>query len=256
MTDKPIIIDGVDVSGCSYAILPKSQCPQKAMLYAKEVSCIACKENNTKLNFCKNNHNCNYKQLQREKAEHQADHDRGQSEITRLCGELQRKTAELDKIEEVIAPYQEPLEADAFSLSGAIKSILQRKTAECEKWKSYYQLYRQNTDVIKKVHEVINSDLDYGIKFIEGGYIEKCEPLSSQELDKQVAYIINDIKNKLQIATEALEIIANQNFKYTSENICNLAQNEQIPCSNNCKYCFQQYAQHALEQIEGILNEK
>lgn len=69
MTDKPIMIDGVDVSGCSYAILPKSQCPQKAMLYAKEVSCIACKENNTKLNFCKNNHNCNYKQLQRKTAE-------------------------------------------------------------------------------------------------------------------------------------------------------------------------------------------
>ena len=69
MTDKPIIIDGVDVRGCSYAILPKSQCPQKAMLYAKEVSCIACKENNTKLNFCKNNHNCNYKQLQRKTAE-------------------------------------------------------------------------------------------------------------------------------------------------------------------------------------------
>ena len=29
----------------------------------------ACKENNTKLNFCKNNHNCNYKQLQRKTAE-------------------------------------------------------------------------------------------------------------------------------------------------------------------------------------------
>ena len=83
-------------------------------------------------------------------------------------------------------------------------------TAECEKWKSYYQLYRQNTDVIKKVHEVINSDLDYGIKFIEGGYIEKCEPLSSQELDKQVAYIINDIKNKLQIATEAMRSILDE----------------------------------------------
>lgn len=225
MTDKPIIIDGVDVSGCSYAILPKSQCPQKAMLYAKEVSCIACKENNTKLNFCKNNHNCNYKQLQREKAEHQADHDRGQSEITRLCGELQRKTAELDKIEEVIAPYQEPLEADAFSLSGAIKSILQRKTAECEELKKKLKTY-------------------FGIDN------QECWDLAFFK-DENAR-----LQSKLQLATEALEIIANQNFKYTSENICNLAQNEQIPCSNNCKYCFQQYAQHALEQIEGILNEK
>lgn len=164
MTDKPIIIDGVDVSGCSYAILPKSQCPQKAMLYAKEVSCIACKENNTKLNFCKNNHNCNYKQLQREKAEHQADHDRGQSEITRLCGELQRKTAELDKIEEVIAPYQEPLEADAFSLSGAIKSILQRKTAECEKLKKAVMTLSQGLSIhsnkLQIATEALKSILD------------------------------------------------------------------------------------------------
>lgn len=73
---------------------------------------------------------------------------------------------------------------------------------------------------------------------------------------QQRAKECEQLQHKLQIATEALEIIANQNFKYTSENICNLAQNEQIPCSNNCKYCFQQYAQHALEQIEGILNEK
>lgn len=35
----------------------------------ENLSGIACKENNTKLNFCKNNHNCNYKQLQRKTAE-------------------------------------------------------------------------------------------------------------------------------------------------------------------------------------------
>ena len=125
MTDKPIIIDGVDVSGCSYAILPKSQCPQKAMLYAKEVSCIACKENNTKLNFCKNNHNCNYKQLQREKAEHQADHDREQSEINRLCGELQRKTAECER-----------LSRDYFKQN----EWLQQRAKECEQLQHKLQL--------------------------------------------------------------------------------------------------------------------
>ena len=130
--------------------------------------------------------------------------------------QLQRKTAELDKIEEVIAPYQEPLEADAFSLSGAIKSILQRKTAEHERLCRDY--FKQNEWLQQRAKE--------------------CEQL----------------QHKLQMATEALEIIANQNFKYTSENICNLAQNEQIPCSNNCKYCFQQYAQHALEQILSLIH--
>ena len=66
---EPIIINGVDVSGCSYAILPKQQCPMKSMPYAKETSCTACKENNTKLNFCKNNSNCYYKQLKRTQQE-------------------------------------------------------------------------------------------------------------------------------------------------------------------------------------------
>lgn len=66
MTDKEIIIDGVDVSKCNYAILPKKQCPMQSMPYAKETSCIACKEHNTKRNFCKNNPNCYFKQLKRQ----------------------------------------------------------------------------------------------------------------------------------------------------------------------------------------------
>lgn len=69
MTDKEIIIDGVDVSECNYAILPKKQCPTKSMPYAKETSCIACKEHNTKRNFCKNNPNCYYKRLKRKEQE-------------------------------------------------------------------------------------------------------------------------------------------------------------------------------------------
>lgn len=70
MTDEEKIeIDGVDVGGCCYAILPKNQCPAKIKSYAKETSCIACKEHNTKLNFCKNNPNCYYKQLARKTQE-------------------------------------------------------------------------------------------------------------------------------------------------------------------------------------------
>lgn len=66
---KEVIIDGVDVSECDYAILPKKQCPAKSMPYAKETSCIACKEHNTKHNFCKNNPNCNFKRLKRKERE-------------------------------------------------------------------------------------------------------------------------------------------------------------------------------------------
>lgn len=69
MTDKEIIINGIDVSECNYAILPNKQCYMKSMFYAKETSCIACKEHNTKRNFCKNNPNCYYKQLKRKERE-------------------------------------------------------------------------------------------------------------------------------------------------------------------------------------------
>ena len=65
------IINDVEVEGCDYAILSKSRCPAKSMPYAKETSCIACKEHNTKLNFCKNNPNCYFKQLQRLKEENE-----------------------------------------------------------------------------------------------------------------------------------------------------------------------------------------
>ena len=64
MADE-IIINGVNVSKCNYTILPKKQCPMKSMPYAKETSCIACKEHNTKRNFCKNNPNCYFKQRKR-----------------------------------------------------------------------------------------------------------------------------------------------------------------------------------------------
>ena len=69
MENKQIIIDGIDVSGCTYIIPPHKQCPNKPMPYAKETSCIACKEHNTKLNFCKNNPNCYYKQYKRKEQE-------------------------------------------------------------------------------------------------------------------------------------------------------------------------------------------
>lgn len=104
MTDKPIIIDGVDVRGC------------------EEINCKVTSPSCYHLNgLCENFPNCYYKQLQRakdecirlgnertadlvqqlqqEKAAHQVDHDKGQSEITRLYGELQRKTAECEELQ-------------------------------------------------------------------------------------------------------------------------------------------------------------
>lgn len=68
MTNK-IIVDEIDVSECIYALIPKKQCPNKPMPYAKETSCAVCKEKITQHNFCKNNPNCYYKQLKRKEQE-------------------------------------------------------------------------------------------------------------------------------------------------------------------------------------------
>ena len=69
MTDKQIIIDGIDVSGCEYCLnnklKGKTHAPAKSMPYAKETSCIECKTKSTRYNFCKHNPNCYYKQLKR-----------------------------------------------------------------------------------------------------------------------------------------------------------------------------------------------
>lgn len=129
MTDKEeIMIDGVDVSECHFAILPKDSCPAKSRPYARETSCIACKEHNTILNYCKNNPNCYFKQLA-------------------------HKTQIIDEVEEVIKPYQEQIELDAFSLPIAIESILERKTQECE------ELKEKN-----KVLQKLVSELEYSVQ--------------------------------------------------------------------------------------------
>ena len=91
MTDKEqIIIDGVDVSGCHFAILPKDSCPAKSRPYARETSCIACKEYNTKLNYCKNNPNCYFKQLARKMQECE--------EKQKIIDELNKRATSLEEI--------------------------------------------------------------------------------------------------------------------------------------------------------------
>jgi len=66
---KELIINGVDVINCDYilnnSVKGKYHSPAKSMPYAKETSCIECKTNSTRYNFCKHNPDCYYKQWQR-----------------------------------------------------------------------------------------------------------------------------------------------------------------------------------------------
>lgn len=113
---KEIIIDDVDVSECDYAILPKKQCPAKSMPYAKETSCIACKEHNTKHNFCKNNPNCNFKRLKRKERELEPFKDDYFKNLdTKTIAELAKKsirlTTENRKFEDALDEIEENIKA-------------------------------------------------------------------------------------------------------------------------------------------------
>ena len=140
MTDKEIIIDGVDVSGCCYAILPKNQCPAKIMPYAKETSCIACKEHNTKLNFCKNNPNCYFKQLQRKTAE---------------CEELKKEKAEIKKYFGI----------DSKTILERLEELQERRDELSEKNISYEQALDSIVATIKDLeNENIVTFPDFSLK--------------------------------------------------------------------------------------------
>ena len=60
--NEPVYIDGINISECAYALAPVN--------YQKEISCIACKASITKLNFCKRNPDCYFKQLKRKELEY------------------------------------------------------------------------------------------------------------------------------------------------------------------------------------------
>lgn len=163
-------------------------------------------------------YNCRYKQLQRKIKQN--------DELTKI---IQERNEEIKNLNYTLYEDRElttdlvkanlkisKLERTLSSVTNKFKYDWQNKTAECEELK-------------KKKEEN------------ETFYLRKYANKDSECLELQ---------HKLRIATEALDIIANQNFN-TPNKICNLAEKELVPCTNNCKYCLQAYAQRALEQIES-----
>ena len=112
MTDKQIIID---ITGCKYSTFGGG-----------------C----TMLKTCHNNPNCYYKQLKRAEAQCEG------MFVTHTDLEMKYKAKEdlINEIEDIVKPYQTEIEAEAFSLPTAIKSILERKEQECENNKIAYQM--------------------------------------------------------------------------------------------------------------------
>ena len=72
------------------------------------------------------------------------------------------------------------------------------KEQECDKWESYYELYRIEKDIVKKVQAVINDNPKYGIEFTKNGIIDKDERLSYLELHEQIKLIIDEQAKQLK----------------------------------------------------------
>lgn len=119
MTDKEIIIDGVDVSGCEFVedCLPSADCK------------LLC-------GFCYEFKNCYYKQLQHEKQDHKHTTDLYNQALKDYDEQLQI----ISEIEKVIAPYQEPFELNVLSLPTAIESILERLQKDSQNFKRWYPI--------------------------------------------------------------------------------------------------------------------
>lgn len=154
---KEIIINGIDISECNYAILPQKQCPMKSMPYAKETSCIACKEHNTKLNFCKNNPNCYYKQFKRKEQE---------------CKELYKEKIKLiDKSIEQKCKIKELIDENAtkeviYKINGKCAKTVANKVKEIRKivegkdckWSKYKQSLDEIEEFCKQNHYCLESE--------------------------------------------------------------------------------------------------
>lgn len=164
--DKEIIIDGVDISECSYAITPKRQCPNKPMPYAKETSCIGCKEHNTKLNFCKNNPDCYYKQLKRLERQYE--------DVLKLAKEnadsneycLQELEQENEKLKEEITKLSDPryqiskVNEGYYNRMNTYKQALQEIREICKNshTSASEDYYRTADKIQAKINEVIGAE--------------------------------------------------------------------------------------------------
>ena len=89
-------------------------------------------------------------------------------------------------------------------------SLLKAKEQECDKWESYYELYRIETDIVKKVQAVINDNPKYGIEFTKNGIIDKDERLSYLELHEQIKLIIDEQAKQLKRKEQECEEYANK----------------------------------------------
>lgn len=98
-----------------------------------------------------------------------------------------------------------------------ILDLLEEKTQECEKYESYYELYRQKQRVIKNVHAVVNSHPKYGVELTNTGVIDKDERLSTLEVDEQIKLIFDETLKECEELKKERITLTNKNNRLTEE---------------------------------------
>ena len=112
MTDKEIIIDGVDVSGCEFYQIAENE------LYPKAQYC-----GSMRTTFCENEPNCYYKQLKRleqENAELKAENERLKEEKENLIEQL----VTYNQFENSYNKYRQTLQ-EIKEIAGGVRNYLQ-----------------------------------------------------------------------------------------------------------------------------------
>lgn len=140
--NEPVYIDGINISECAYALAPVN--------YQKEISCIACKASITKLNFCKRNPDCYFKQLKRKELEYcklkqEYDEAFGAIDNVRQAKEdLQKENKDLRK--EI-----------AFGNNGTLSDKIR-----AEVFKDLNKENNQLKQALEEIREIVSSTLDCG----------------------------------------------------------------------------------------------
>ena len=128
----------------------------------------------------------------------------------KIFRQLARKTQIIDEIEEVIKPYQAQIELDALSLVGAIKSILERKTQECEELKKANKHIDANRQCkgskLKRIEDLISAcETVYTDEFIQTIYsiIQEPEPtINDYSIIDRYRKALEEIEEVIKTCTE------------------------------------------------------
>ena len=135
MTDKQIIINGVDVSECKCIIEDYQRANNLEGKYEHIKNVCELGERGSEYYnlFCKDNPNCKYKQLKRKEKECEELQERAASIIYSLTGgRLSYSTYTLEGCEQA---YHDQLEIDVERATKELEEKLQAKEQECEELK-------------------------------------------------------------------------------------------------------------------------